>query len=230
MMVWLVNASTCMGDSLGVNGGHRRIRISASLLARGKWCRPLWRRHHCRLLLIEQQARRHAPRLSQELECVREEELPTARTMRRFSLVLDQYRIAGFGAVSRGDALLVSFSSSSASSYDPSRLSTPSHMRALCSRLRRFVRYVYASQSSSLTPPSIDRASFDFEFDTAAARSQLRDIVEYISSGRPRDRASSWSSPICSRFLIHILFTWPQKGLIVVVCFHVYKPASDHQK
>ena len=24
-------------------------------------------------------------------------------------------------------------------------------------------------------------------------------------------------------------FTWPQKGLIVVVCFHVFKPASDHQ-
>ena len=116
--------------------------------------------------------------------------------------------IAGLGAVGRGDALLVSFSSSSASSYDPSRLSTPSHMRALCSRLRRFVRYIYASRSSPLTPPSIEHHS------TLSSTLQLRvhNFVhklghrgvhfEYcVIRGRPRDRASSWSSPICSRFL-----------------------------
>jgi hypothetical protein len=41
----------------------------ANRLARRELCRPLWRPHYGRLLLIEQDARGHAPRISHK-QCV----------------------------------------------------------------------------------------------------------------------------------------------------------------
>ena len=50
--------------------------------------------------------------------------------------------------------------------------------------------------------------------------------MEYIRVSR-RAARRLLRSAFVSLFIF--FFTWPQKGLIVVVYFHVFKPASDHQ-
>jgi hypothetical protein len=66
-------------------------------------------------------------------------------------------------------------------------------------------------------------------------RTQLRTQVRIsfrVSRIYITGRASSSRTLPSFIFFFMFFFTsesWPQRGLIVVVCFHVFKPASDHQ-
>ena len=139
--------------------------------------------------------------------------------------------IAGLGAVGRGDVLLVIYR------FPPLPVqlcpmiplarsvifhSRP-HAHFLLSRLGSFVYPIfYASRSSPHIPPSIEHHSSS---SSTTARSQFRTQVrtswstfEYHATGR----ASSSSSPICSRFLHSYSFLRGPERLIFVVCFNVF--------